>query len=50
MAEQLRGPCEKFVDSHSKKRPSPHLQKVPTRIINLSPRTFKTALVFHFKV
>jgi hypothetical protein len=32
MAEQLRGPFEKFVDSpYSKKRPSPHLHKVPAR-------------------
>jgi hypothetical protein len=32
MAEQLRGPFEKFMESHhSKKRPSPRLHKVPTR-------------------
>jgi hypothetical protein len=32
MAEQLRGPFEKFVDSpDSKKRPSPHLHEVPSR-------------------
>jgi hypothetical protein len=32
MAEQLRGPFEKFVDSpFSKKRLSPHLYKVSTR-------------------
>jgi len=31
MVEQLQGPFEKFVDSpYSKKRPSPHLHKVPT--------------------
>jgi hypothetical protein len=29
----------------SKKRPSPHLHKVPTRINQVSPRTFHTALV-----
>jgi hypothetical protein len=29
----------------SKKRPSPHLQKVPTRSNKVSPRTFQTALV-----
>jgi hypothetical protein len=46
MAEQLRGPFEKFVDSpNSKKRPSPHLHKVPTRSNKVSPRTFQTALV-----
>jgi hypothetical protein len=32
--------------STSKKRPSPHLHKVPTRSNKVSPRTFKTALVF----
>jgi len=32
MAEQLRGPFGKFVDSrYPKKRPLPHLHKVPTR-------------------
>jgi hypothetical protein len=32
MVVQLRGPFEKFLDSsYSKKRPSPHLHKVPTR-------------------
>jgi hypothetical protein len=68
MAEQLRGPYEKFVDSPysvyvfekwverckkyiaakggtSKKRPSPHLHKVPTRSNKVSPRTFQMALV-----
>jgi hypothetical protein len=30
----------------SKKGPSPHLHKVPTRINNASPQTFKTALVY----
>jgi hypothetical protein len=30
----------------SKKRPSPHLHKVPTRSNKLSPRTLQTALVF----
>jgi hypothetical protein len=29
----------------SKKRPSPHLQKVPTRSNKVSPRTFQIALV-----
>jgi hypothetical protein len=29
----------------SKKRPSPHLHKVPTRSNEVSPRTFQTALV-----
>jgi hypothetical protein len=29
----------------SKKRPSPHLQKVPTRSNKVSPRTLQTALV-----
>jgi hypothetical protein len=29
----------------SKKRPSPHLQKVQTRSNKVSPRTFQTALV-----
>jgi hypothetical protein len=32
----------------SKKRPSPHLHKVPTRSNKLSPRTFQTALVQTF--
>jgi hypothetical protein len=46
MAEKLRGPFEKFVDSpHSKKRPSPHLHKVPTRSNKAGSRTFQTALV-----
>jgi hypothetical protein len=31
----------------SKKRPSPHLHKVPTRSNKVSPRTFQTALVFY---
>jgi hypothetical protein len=31
----------------SKKRPSPHLHKVPTRSDKASPRTFQTAVV-HF--
>jgi hypothetical protein len=30
----------------SKKRPSPHLHKVPTRSNKVSPRTFQTALVY----
>jgi hypothetical protein len=30
----------------SKKRPSPHLYKVPTRINKVGPRNFQTALVF----
>jgi hypothetical protein len=30
----------------SKKRPSPHLHKVPTRSIKVSPRTLQTTLVF----
>jgi hypothetical protein len=30
---------------NSKKRPSPHLHKVPTWSIKASPRTFQTALV-----
>jgi len=30
----------------SKKRPSPHLHKVPTRSNEVSPRTLQTALVF----
>jgi hypothetical protein len=29
----------------SKKRPSPHLHKVPTRSNKVNPRTFQTALV-----
>jgi hypothetical protein len=29
----------------SKKRPSPHVHKVPTRINKMSLRTFRTALV-----
>jgi hypothetical protein len=29
----------------SKKRPSPHLHKVPTRSNNMSSQTFQTALV-----
>jgi hypothetical protein len=46
MAEQLRGPFEKFVDSpYSKKRPPPHLHKFPTRNNKVSPWTFQTALV-----
>jgi hypothetical protein len=31
----------------SKKRPSPHLHKVPTRSNKVSPRTFQTALVYY---
>jgi hypothetical protein len=30
----------------SKKRPSPHLHKVPTRCNRLNPRTLQTALVY----
>jgi hypothetical protein len=30
----------------SEKRPSPHLQKVPTRSNNVRSRTFQTALVY----
>jgi hypothetical protein len=46
MAKQQRGPFEKFVDlPYSKKRPSPHLHKVPTRSNKENPRTFQTALV-----
>jgi hypothetical protein len=30
----------------SKKRPSPHLHKVPTRSNKVSPRTFQTVLVY----
>jgi hypothetical protein len=30
----------------SKKRPSPHLRKVPTRSNKVSPRPFQTALVY----
>jgi hypothetical protein len=30
----------------SKKRPSPHLHKVPTRNSKMSPRTFQTALLY----
>jgi hypothetical protein len=30
----------------SKKRPSPHVHKVPTRSNKVSPRTFQKALVF----
>jgi hypothetical protein len=30
----------------SKKRPSPHLHKVPTRSNEVSPRTLQTALVY----
>jgi protein gp37 len=33
----------------SKKRPSPHLHKVPTRNNMVSPRTFQTALVYNIK-
>jgi hypothetical protein len=32
--------------STSKKRPSPHLHKVPTRSNKVSPQTFQTALVY----
>jgi hypothetical protein len=32
----------------SKKRPSPHLHKVPTRSNKVSPRTLQTALVFRY--
>jgi hypothetical protein len=31
----------------SKKRPSPHLHKVPYRSNKVSPRTLQTALVYH---
>jgi hypothetical protein len=34
----------------SKKRPSPHLHKVPTRSNKMSPRTLQTALVYHLKM
>jgi hypothetical protein len=45
MTEQLRVPFEKFVDSpYSKKRPSPHLHKIPTQSNKVSLRTFQTAL------
>jgi hypothetical protein len=41
MAEQLGGPFEKFVDSpYSKKRPSPHLHKIPTRSNNFANGPF----------
>jgi hypothetical protein len=33
----------------SKKRPSPHLHKVPTRSNKVSPRTFQTVLVYLFE-
>jgi hypothetical protein len=32
----------------SKKRPSPHLHKVPTQSNKMSPRTLQTALVLSF--
>jgi hypothetical protein len=32
--------------SASKKRPSPHLHKVPTRSNKASPRTFQTAIIY----
>jgi hypothetical protein len=34
----------------SKKRPSPHLHEVPTRINKASPRTFQTALVYDIHI
>jgi hypothetical protein len=34
----------------SKKRPSPHLQKVPTRSNKVSPRTFQTALIYMCRI
>jgi hypothetical protein len=38
MVEQLRGQFEKFMDSsYSKKRPSPHLHKVPIRSNKVIP-------------
>jgi hypothetical protein len=38
MAEQLRGPFEKFVDSlYSKKRPSQYRRKVPTLSNKVNP-------------
>jgi hypothetical protein len=47
MAQQLRGPFEKFVGSpYLKNRPSPHLHKFPTRSNKVSPRTFQAALVY----
>jgi hypothetical protein len=33
----------------SKKRPSAHIHKVPTRSNKMSPRTFQTALVIWFR-
>jgi hypothetical protein len=33
--------------STSKKRPSPHLNKVPTRSNKVSPRTLQMALIYH---
>jgi hypothetical protein len=45
MAEQLRAPFEKFVDSpFSKKKPSPHLHEISTRSNKLSPRIYMPAL------
>jgi hypothetical protein len=46
--EKWVGRCKKRIawqGNTSKKRPSPHLHKVPTRN-NVSPWTFQTALVF----
>jgi hypothetical protein len=44
------GGALKEVHRLPKKRPSPHLHKVPTRSNKVSPRTLKTALViFHDK-
>jgi hypothetical protein len=40
--------CIAFQGRYSKKRPSPHLHKVPTRSDNVSPRTSQTALVCNF--
>jgi hypothetical protein len=37
--------CKKCRGGTSKKRPSPHLHKVPTRSNKVSPRTFQTAFV-----
>jgi hypothetical protein len=43
---EIGRPFEKSMDSpYSKKRPSRHIHKVPTRSKKVSPRTFQTALV-----
>jgi hypothetical protein len=46
MAEQLRGPYRKFVDStYSKKRPLPRLHKVPTPSSEVAKKgCFKTTV------